>query len=131
MRGIMIAYDFIAAGEIGQVVSAGAPPNAWFLPGQGHGPEGAPFHDCGMHYVDVARWYAGSEYTTWDAQGLRFWGEEDPWWVQAQGYFANGVIFSITQGFIHTQLADRPCNSCGLEIIGTKGALLMNHNMNI
>lgn len=28
------------------------------MPLEGHDPEGPPFHDCGMHYVDVARWYA-------------------------------------------------------------------------
>jgi myo-inositol 2-dehydrogenase/D-chiro-inositol 1-dehydrogenase len=26
-----------------------------------------------MHYVDLARWYAGSDYAAWHAQGLRVW----------------------------------------------------------
>jgi len=28
------------------------------------------FHDCGMHYVDIARWYAESEFKTWNAQAI-------------------------------------------------------------
>ncbi len=46
------------------------------MPGEGHEPESPPFHDCGMHYVDVARWYAGSEYATWHAQGIRMWNHK-------------------------------------------------------
>ena len=30
------------------------------VPGEGHEHEGPAFHDCGMHYVDIARWYAES-----------------------------------------------------------------------
>jgi predicted dehydrogenase len=37
------------------------------MPDEEHGPEGPPFHDCGMHYIDLARWYANSEIERWDA----------------------------------------------------------------
>ena len=73
---------FIAEGEIGQLaiirVSHMTPGH---MPTEGHAPEGPPFHDCGMHYVDVARWYAKSEYDTFHAQGTRMWDYKDPWWV--------------------------------------------------
>ena len=64
-----------------------------------------PFHDCGMHYVDVARWYARSEFKTWHAQGIRMWNHNDPWWVQCHGTFDNGIVFDITQGFVYGHLA--------------------------
>ena len=35
------------------------------------------YHDCGMHYIDIARWYADSEYKTWHAQGMRMWDYKD------------------------------------------------------
>lgn len=47
---------FIASGEIGDLACIRV---RHFTPGrlphQGHAPEGPPFHDCGTHYVDVAR----------------------------------------------------------------------------
>lgn len=56
-------------------------------PGEGHEYEGPAFHDCGMHYVDIVRWYAESEYRTWNAQGVNMWNYKDPWWVQCHGTF--------------------------------------------
>ena len=56
---------FIAEGEIGElaIVRVSQPDIQLQVPLRGHGPEEPAFHDCGMHYVDVARWYAQSEYT--------------------------------------------------------------------
>jgi predicted dehydrogenase len=61
---------FIADGQIGDLaVIRVCHMTPGHKPMEGHDPEGPPFHDCGMHYVDVARWYANSEYQTWHAQG--------------------------------------------------------------
>ena len=98
------------------------------MPGEGHGPEGPPFHDCGMHYVDVARWYSKSEYKTWHAQGIRMWAHEDPWWVQAHGTFENGVVFDITQGFVYGHLAQEKTHNCYVDLIGTRGICRMRHD---
>jgi myo-inositol 2-dehydrogenase/D-chiro-inositol 1-dehydrogenase len=120
---------FIARGEIGDLaiirISHQTP---GLMPTEGHGPEGPPFHDCGMHYVDVARWYAGSEYDRWHAQGMRMWGWPDPWWVTAHGCFQNGVIFEITQGFVYGQMAKDKTENCGIEVIGTLGLVRMAHD---
>jgi len=122
--------EFIAAGEIGElgVISINHQ-TPGLMPTEGHAPEGPPFHDCGMHYVDVARWYAGSEYAHWHAQGLRMWGYKDaPWWVNVTGTFANDIVFQITQGFIYGQLAEKKTEHCGCECIGTKGIAFFTHN---
>jgi myo-inositol 2-dehydrogenase/D-chiro-inositol 1-dehydrogenase len=120
---------FIAEGEIGELaVIRVCHMTPGHMPLEGHDPEGPPFHDCGMHYVDVARWYAQSEYQTWHAQGMRAWGYKDPWWVQAHGTFANGVVFDITQGFIYGHLAKEQPHNCYLDAIGTKGVARMRHN---
>ena len=120
---------FIAEGEIGELaVIRICHMTPGHMPLEGHDPEGPPFHDCGMHYVDVARWYAQSEYKTWHAQGLRAWGHKDPWWVQAHGTFANGVVFDITQGFIYGHLAKDHPHNCYVDAIGTKGVARMRHD---
>lgn len=123
--------DFIAQGQIGELavldISHQTP---GLMPTEGHAPEGPPFHDCGMHYVDVARWYAESEFRTWDAQGLRMWDYEELWWVTAHGCFDNGVVFSVTQSFTYGQLAQTQVVRCGLEAIGTLGVVRMRHDFN-
>ena len=98
------------------------------MPTEGHEPEGPPFHDCGMHYVDVARWYAKSEYKSFHAQGLRMWNHKDPWWVQAHGTFDNGVVFDITQGFVYGHLATDKTHNCYVDLVGTTGIARMRHD---
>ncbi len=121
--------QFLKEGEIGDLaVIRICHMTPGHMPMEGHDPEGPPFHDCGMHYVDVARWYARSEYATWHAQGLRMWDHKDPWWVQAHGTFANGVVFDITQGFIYGHLAKEQTFNCYVDAIGTKGVARMRHD---
>ena len=121
--------NFIKSGEIGDLaivrISHMTPGH---MPQEGHGPEGPPFHDCGMHYVDVARWYAGSEYDTYHAQGVRMWSHTDPWWVQVHGTFKNGVVFDITQGFVYGHMAKDQTHNCYVDVIGTKGIARMTHD---
>ena len=120
---------FIEQGEIGDLaVIRICHMTPGHMPLEGHDPEGPPFHDCGMHYVDVARWYARSEYQNWHAQGIRMWGYKDPWWVQAHGTFVNGVVFDITQGFVYGHLAKKQPHNCYLDAIGTKGVVRMRHD---
>jgi predicted dehydrogenase len=119
---------FIAEGEIGELaVIRICHMTPGHMPLEGHDPEGPPFHDCGMHYVDVARWYAQSEYRNWHAQGVRM-GYQDPWWVQAHGTFANGVVFDITQGSIYGHLAKQKPHNCYVEAI-TQGVARMRHDL--
>ncbi|GAF92015.1 unnamed protein product, partial [marine sediment metagenome] len=121
------ALKFIATGQIGKLgIVRVAHMTAGLMPGVKHGSEGPCFHDCGMHYVDVARWYAGSEYKRWHAQGVRMWGEDEPWWVAVHGEFANGVVFDITQGFVYGQMARDRTNNSYCEAIGTRGVIRMD-----
>jgi len=120
---------FIAEGEIGKLaIIRVCHMTPGHMPGEGHDPEGPAFHDCGMHYVDVARWYAKSEYEKWHAQGIRMWSYKDPWWVQVHGKFRNGVVFDITQGFVYGHLAKDKTHNCYVDVIGTKGICRMSHN---
>ena len=97
-------------------------------PGEGHESEGPSFHDCGMHYVNLARWLAQSEYKTWHAQGIRMWDWKDPWWLQAHGTMQNGVVFDITQGFVYGQMSKDQTHNSYVELIGTQGFCHMSHD---
>lgn len=97
-------------------------------PGEGHEYEGPSFHDCGMHYVDIARWLAGSDYKTGHAQAIRMWNYKDPWWLQCHGTFENGVVYDITQGFVYGQLSKDQTHNSYMELIGTKGVVRMTHD---
>jgi predicted dehydrogenase len=120
---------FIADGQIGDLaVIRVCHMTPGHMPMEGHDPEGPPFRDCGMHYVDVARWYANSEYKTWHAQGIRMWDYKDPWWVQVHGTFANGIVFDLTQVFVYGHLAKQQPHNCYLDAIGTKGVARMRHD---
>jgi myo-inositol 2-dehydrogenase/D-chiro-inositol 1-dehydrogenase len=124
-----LIIDFIRSGEIGELaivrLSHMTPGH---MPQEGHEPEGPAFHDCGMHYVDVARWYANSDYKTFHAQGVRMWSYADPWWVQAHGTFQNGVAFDITQGFVYGHMSQVQTHNCYVDVIGTKGIARMTHD---
>jgi predicted dehydrogenase len=120
---------FIAEGEIGDLaIVRVCHMTPGHMPTEGHEPEGPPFHDCGMHYVDVARWYAKSEYKQFHAQGIRMWNHKDPWWVQVHGHFENGIVFDITQGFVYGHLANEKTHNCYVDCIGTKGIARMRHD---
>lgn len=121
--------EFIATGEIGDLaIIRVCHMTPGLAPGEGHSSEGPSFHDCGMHYVDLARWYAGSEYKTWHAQGVRMWDWKDPWWVQVHGTFENGIVFDITQGFVYGQLSKDQTHNSYVDLIGTKGIARMTHD---
>ena len=121
--------SFIDQGEIGELaILRICHMTPGLVPGEGHEYEGPAFHDCGMHYVDIARWYAGCEYKSWHAQGVNMWNYKDPWWIQCHGTFANGVVFDITQGFVYGHLSKDQTHNSYVDIIGTKGIVRMTHD---
>lgn len=121
--------QFIQEGEIGELaILRICHMTPGLAPGEGHEHEGPAFHDCGIHYVDIARWYAESDYKTWNAQGIRMWDYKDPWWIQCHGTFHNGVVFDITQGFVYGQLSKDQTHNAYTDIIGTKGIVRMTHD---
>lgn len=121
--------DFVKSGEIGELaIIRICHMTPGLSPGEGHEFEGPSFHDCGMHYVDIARWYADSEFKTGHAQAVRMWDYKDPWWLQCHGTFQNGVVYDITQGFVYGQLAKDQTHNSYTELIGSKGFVRMHHD---
>ncbi|WP_114561409.1 Gfo/Idh/MocA family protein, partial [Desertihabitans aurantiacus] len=122
----------VGAGELGRLLSvdvAHLTPD--LLPGEGHASEGPPFHDCGLHYVDLARWYAGSEYADWHAVGLRVWDWPDPWWVDVHGHFTDGTLVHLSQTFAYAQAAAVVTARNAVEVVGTHGVLRLEHDFRV
>lgn len=121
--------DFALSGEIGELAIIRICHMAPGLsPGEGHEYEGPSFHDCGMHYIDICRWFADSEYKTGHAQAVRMWNYKDPWWLQCHGTFENGIVYDVTQGFVYGQLAKDQTHNSYMELIGSKGFVRMKHD---
>lgn len=121
--------ELVHGGDLGEILSvdvAHLTPD--LLPTEGHRAEGAPFHDCGMHYVDLACWYAGSPIASWHAQGLRVWDWPDPWWVDVHGHFASGALLHLAQTFAYGQGAARIRARNGVEVTGTHGVVRLQHD---
>lgn len=124
-----VMKEFVASGQIGDLaIVRVCHMTPGLAPGEGHEFEGPCFHDCGMHYVDIARWYAGAEYRTWNAQGIRMWDYKDPWWLHCHGTFENGIVFDITQGFVYGQLSKDQTHLSYVDLIGTEGVVHMAHD---
>lgn len=120
---------FVKSGEIGELaIIRICHMTPGLAPGEGHEFEGPSFHDCGMHYVNIARWFAESEYKTGHAQAIRMWGYKDPWWLTCHGTFENGVVFEITQGFVYGQLSKDQTHNSTMELIGSKGVVRETHD---
>lgn len=120
---------FVKSGEIGELaIIRICHMTPGLSPGEGHEYEGPSFHDCGMHYVDIARYFAESEFKTGHAQAIRMWDYKDPWWLQCHGTFENGIVFDITQGFVYGQLSKDQTHTSYMELIGTKGIVRMMHD---
>lgn len=121
--------EFITAGELGELaIIRICHMTPGLVPGEGHQYEGPAFHDCGMHYVDIARWYAGCSYQTWHAQAIDMWNCNEPWWLQCHGTFQNGIVFDITQGFVYGHLSKVQTHNSYIDLIGTKGIARMTHD---
>ena len=121
--------EFIRRGEIGDLaIIRICHMTPGLAPGEGHEYEGPSFHDCGMHYVDISRWYAGCYYKKWHAQAIRMWDYPEPWWLQCHGTFENGVVFDITQGHVYGQLSKDQTHNSYIDVIGTKGIARMSHD---
>ena len=132
---VRAAYDFIADGQIGEIalvrvshITAGLD-----LPERAadthRGVEGHVLHDCGMHYVDIMRWFAASEYRDdYHARATQFWGDDYEYQFQAYGRFESGAAFELNNGFCFTTLSKERRNHSFMEFIGTWGAVTLWHD---
>lgn len=90
--------------------------------------EGGPMVDCGVHQIDLARWWIGDEVTR--VRGIGAWADEFdcPDHVYAHMDHAGGqhTLVEISYGYAHTSKQQR--NTFSYELIGDKGLIRYDRN---
>jgi predicted dehydrogenase len=86
--------------------------------------EGGPMVDCGVHQMDLARWWTGSEYVRYQASGA--WIEEefeapDHMWLNLD--HENGTHTAVEMSFSYTHTAKEPLAHFSYHLIGTDGLI--------
>lgn len=85
--------------------------------------EGGPLVDCGVHDIDLARWWLGSEVTSWTAAGAWVEEYEAPDHVYLHMDHENGAhtLVEISYSYCHT--AVDPIYHLTYQLIGTEGLI--------
>jgi predicted dehydrogenase len=86
--------------------------------------EGGPMVDCGVHQIDLARWWTGSEIVHQQAAGA--WVDNDyeaPDHVWLHLDHASGCHTAVEMSFSYTHTAKEPINHFSYHVIGTDGLI--------
>mgnify|MGYP003970809071 FL=1 len=85
--------------------------------------EGGPLVDCGVHDIDLARWWLGSEVTRFSASGA--WVDEyeapDHLWLHMDHECGAHTMVEISYSYTHT--AADPRYHLTYELIGSEGVI--------
>jgi len=91
--------------------------------------EGGPMVDCGVHQIDLARWWIDSEVMDYSAQAA--WIDEE---YEAPGHMwlhmehESGCHTMVEMSFAYTHTAKEPISLFTYEIIGTDGIIRYDRN---
>lgn len=134
-----MAREFIASGEIGELavirIDHCTPGRRCADPNErldehrmDYAVEGHVLTFCGMHYVDVACWFAGSEVKEYSVRAARFFDSLYENHFLVHGTFENGIIFELNNSFTYAAFADQRIAQCGQQFIGSSGVVRMTHD---
>ena len=134
-----MAKDFIASGEIGELavirIDHCTPGPRFSDPGErldavsrDYQVEGHILTFCGMHYVDLARWFARSEVAEYSVRAARFFGAPYENHFLVHGSFENGVIFELNNSFTYAAFAKERFSQCSQQYIGSSGVVRLVHD---
>jgi predicted dehydrogenase len=93
--------------------------------------EGGPIIDCGVHQIDLARWWTGSDIVRFTGHGTRI--DDDhacPDHVYIHATHANGVHTMIESSFSYGHTARDQQVQYLFEAIGTDGVIRFNRDTN-
>jgi predicted dehydrogenase len=85
--------------------------------------EGGPLVDCGVHQIDLARWWLGSEITSVEAAGAWVSDYEAPDHIYCHLRHANGALTTVETSFTFGHTARDPWSIFSYHLIGTGGLL--------
>lgn len=85
--------------------------------------EGGPMVDCGVHQIDLARWWTGAEIARQQAAGA--WVEDyeapDHMWLHLD--HENGIHTAVEMSFSYCHTASEPIAHFSYHLIGTEGVI--------
>ena len=86
--------------------------------------EGGPMVDCGVHQIDLARWWTGAEIVQYQGHGA--WIDTDyeaPDHVWLHLDHENGCHTAVEMSFSYTHTAKDPIHEFTYEVLGTDGLI--------
>lgn len=85
--------------------------------------EGGPMVDCGVHYVDLARWWTQSEVVRFEGLGswVQHYRAPDHVWVHMD--HANGAHTMAELSYTYCHTAKEPVHKYLYDLIGTEGVI--------
>ena len=85
--------------------------------------EGGPMVDCGVHQIDLARFWLGSEIARWSAAGAWVDEYEAPDHMYLHLDHENGAHTTVEMSFSYAHTAAEPVRQFVYELIGTEGLI--------
>lgn len=85
--------------------------------------EGGPLVDCGVHQIDLGRWWLGSEVTEWSAAGAWIGEFEAPDHIWLHTRHDTGALTTVEISYAHGHTAKEPRSVFTYELIGTGGVI--------
>jgi predicted dehydrogenase len=88
--------------------------------------EGGPMVDCGVHQIDLARWWLASEAVRW--QGIGTWLDtyEAPDHMIVHIHHANGAHTQVEISYSFGHTSREPAPSFTYDLVGTEGLIRYN-----
>ncbi len=85
--------------------------------------EGGPMVDCGVHQIDLARFWTGSEVVSWTEAGAWVDEYDAPDHMYLHMDHANGAHSMVEISFSYCHTCKNPVNLFTYDLIGTKGII--------
>ena len=85
--------------------------------------EGGPMVDCGVHQIDLARFWTGSEVVSWSEAGAWVDEYEAPDHMYLHMEHANGAHSMVEMSYSYCHTCQNPINLFTYDLIGTKGII--------
>jgi predicted dehydrogenase len=93
--------------------------------------EGGPMVDCGVHQIDLARWWLGSEVVRFEGIGQWIENYTAPDHMYLHMDHANGAHTTIEISFSYGHTAKEPVDHFAYELVGTDGVIRYNREQQI
>lgn len=120
IRAMRLIYNWHLHGQYEQLPNGEWVESAFY---RGRMEEGGPLVDCGVHQIDLARWWLGSEVAEWSAAGAWIGKYEAPDHIWLHLQHQSGALSTIEVSYAHGHTAKEPRSTFSYELIGTGGVL--------